>query len=75
MSKPPQPSTAKNRAMKPYLDIDESVQYLRDLGFATVTTETIKRCAYRTGQLPRPKVAGRRAYWARADLDALIERL
>jgi len=74
MSKPPQRSAVKNKPLKAYLDIDEAVQYLRDLGFVTVTVETIKRCSYRTEQLPRPKVVGRRAYWARTDLDALIER-
>jgi hypothetical protein len=62
---------------KQYLDINEAVQYLRDLGLATVTPDTIRTHAYRTGKLPRPTVVGkpRRSYWKRSDLDALLAML
>ena len=71
------PPVAAVTAGKPYLDIDESVQYLREMGLVTVTADTIRTHAYRTGKLPRPIVVGkpRRSYWKRADLDALLEAL
>lgn len=66
-----------NSPPKQFLGLDEAVQYLRDLGLATVTVETIRTHAYRTGRLPRPTVIGkpRRSYWKREDLDAFVEAL
>lgn len=75
MSRPPQRAAAHKVPTKRYLTANEAAQYLRDLGFTSVTVETIKHYAYRTGQLARPKVAGRHAYWARKDLDQLVENL
>lgn len=77
MSRVAQPDTAVTKPQKQYLDINESVQYLRDLGLVTVTPDTIRTHAYRTGKLPRPTVVGkpRRSYWKRSDLDALVEVL
>jgi hypothetical protein len=71
------PGTAIEKPQKQYLDINEAVQYLRDLGLVTVTPDTIRTHAYRTGKLPRPKVVGRprRSYWKREDLDKLVESL
>jgi hypothetical protein len=62
---------------KQYLDMEEAVRYLHDLGLATVTPDTIRTHAYRTGKLPRPIVVGkpRRSYWKLADLDKLVESL
>lgn len=71
------PTVAADRPQKRYLDINEAVQYLRDLGLVTVTPDTIKSHAYRSGKLPRPTVVGkpRRSYWKQSDLDALVEKL
>jgi hypothetical protein len=72
-----QPDTSTAKLPKQYLDINESVQYLRDLGLVTITPDTIRTHAYRTGKLPRPTVVGkpRRSFWKRTDLDALVEKL
>lgn len=77
MSKVAQPTATAQKLEKRYLDVNESVQYLRDLGLVTVTADTIRTHAYRTGKLPRPIVVGkpRRSYWKREDLDALVEAL
>lgn len=53
----------------------KAVAYLRNKGFEAVTFETLKGYAYKTGQLPKPKVIGKRAYWRVADLDKLVESL
>lgn len=70
-------SVSVEKPQKQYLDMDEAVQYLHDLGLATVTPDTIRTHAYRTGKLPRPVVVGkpRRSYWKRTDLDKLVESL
>jgi hypothetical protein len=71
------PSVEVEKPTKQYLDINEAVQYLKDLGLVTVTPDTIRTHAYRTGKLPRPTVVGkpRRSYWKRIDLDRLLESL
>lgn len=58
-----------------YLDLQEATRYLNSLGFVAATVETVKYHAYYTGKLPRPKIVGRKAYWSREALDALIEAL
>ena len=58
-----------------YLDMHDAARYLNSLGFTTVTAETIKYQAYETGKLSRPKIVGRKAYWSREALDALVEAL
>jgi hypothetical protein len=57
------------------MNAQEAVDFLHALGFTTATVETVKYHAYYTGKLPKPKIVGRRAYWARTDLDALVEQL
>lgn len=76
MSKVAEPVSVE-KPQKQYLDMDEAVQYLHDLGLATVTADTVRTHAYRTGKLPRPIVVGkpRRSYWKRTDLDKLVESL
>jgi len=76
MSRAPQ-AVVHDRPQKQYLDANEAVEYLHDLGLTTATVETIKTHAYRTGKLPRPIVVGRprRPYWKRTDLDKLVECL
>jgi len=73
----PSAVAAAEAPRKQYLDIGEAVQYIRDLGLATVTADTLRTHAYRTGKLPRPIAVGkpRRSYWKRSDLDALLEML
>lgn len=78
MSRPPQSPVAPSEKAHPlYLDVDQAVQYLRDIGLVTVTADTIRTHAYRTGKLPRPVVIGkpRRSYWRREDLDKLLQAL
>lgn len=58
-----------------YLDVADATRYLNSLGFTSATAESIKYHAYCTGRLPRPKVLGRKAYWSRESLDALVEAL
>ncbi|WP_244184808.1 DNA-binding protein [Mycobacterium scrofulaceum] len=58
-----------------YLDLQEAVRYLNSLGFTAATVETVKYHAYYTGKLSRPKIVGRKAYWGRESLDALVEAL
>ena len=58
-----------------YLDATEAARYLNSLGFFAATVETVKYHAYCTGNLPRPKIMGRKAYWSRKSLDALVEAL
>lgn len=58
-----------------FLDINEAAQYLQDKGFVSCTAETIKYLAYEKGQLDRPKIVGRRAYWSREALDKFVEEL
>lgn len=58
-----------------YLDLQEAVRYLNSLGFTAATVETVKYHAYYTGKLSRPKILGRKAYWGRGSLDALVEAL
>lgn len=58
-----------------YLDVTDAARYLNSLGFIAATVETVKYHAYYTGKLPRPKVVGRKAYWSRESLDALVEAL
>lgn len=60
---------------KPWLDQEQAAEYLRGMGFATVTAHTIKYHATETGKLPRPKRIGRLSYWHRSDLDKLVELL
>lgn len=58
-----------------YLNLQEAARYLNSLGFTAATVETVKYHAYYTGKLSRPKIVGRKAYWSRDSLDALIEAL
>ncbi|BDB41547.1 MULTISPECIES: DNA-binding protein [Mycobacterium] len=58
-----------------FLNLQEAARYLNSLGFAAATVETVKYHAYYTGKLSRPKIVGRKAYWSREALDALIEAL
>jgi len=58
-----------------YLNLQEAARYLSSLGFTAATVETVKYHAYYTGKLSRPKIVGRKAYWSREALDALIEAL
>jgi hypothetical protein len=60
---------------KPWLDAGESAEYLRSMGFGTVTEETIWHHVYDTGKLPRGKRVGKRVYWKRGALDALVDKL
>ncbi|WP_235435716.1 DNA-binding protein [Mycobacterium sp. EPa45] len=53
----------------------DAAKYLNSLGFTAATAETVKYHAYYTGKLPRPKIVGRKDYWSRKALDALIEAL
>lgn len=63
------------KANRPFLNINQAVEYLQSLGFESCTADTIRYLAYEKGALPRPKVVGRRAYWSRADLDRYVENL
>lgn len=58
-----------------YLDLHEATRYLNSLGFTGATVETVKYHAYYTGKLPKPKSVGRKGYWSRESLDALVEVL
>lgn len=58
-----------------YLDLQEARRYLNGLGFTAATVETVKYHSYYTGKLSRPKIVGRKAYWSRESLDALVEAL
>lgn len=58
-----------------WLDLQDATRYLQSLGFTAATVETIKYHAYYTGKLPKPKIVGRKGYWSRQQLDALIEAL
>lgn len=58
-----------------YLDVADAARYLNSLGFTAASAETVKYHAYYTGKLPRPKIVGRKAYWSRESLDALVEAL
>jgi hypothetical protein len=65
----------RTTAFAQYLDMHEAARYLNSLGFVAATAETVKYHSYDTGKLSRPKVLGRRAYWSRESLDALVEVL
>ncbi|RIT57907.1 DNA-binding protein [Mycobacteroides abscessus] len=58
-----------------FLDVNQAAEYLRDKGFVSCTAETIKYLAYEKGQLERPKIVGRRAYWSCEALDRFVEEL
>lgn len=58
-----------------FLDLHDAARYLNSLGFAAATVETVKYHAYVTGKLSRPKIVGRKGYWSREALDALIAAL
>lgn len=58
-----------------YLDLQDAARYLNSLGFVAATAETIKYHAYVTGKLSRPKIVGRKGYWSREAVDALVEAL
>ncbi len=58
-----------------FLDVNQAAEYLRDKGFSSCTAETIKYLAYEKGQLDRPKIIGRRAYWSREALDRFVGQL
>lgn len=60
---------------KQYLSIEESVQYLQFLGFANADEKVLRYHVYETEKLPLPILIKRRSYWAKKDLDALIETL
>lgn len=58
-----------------FLDVLQAAEYLQARGFGSCTVQTIKYLAYETDKLTRPKLLGRRAYWSRADLDLLVDKL
>ncbi len=60
---------------KPFYTIGESAQYLRDQGLSAASESTIDYHYRVTHKLTKPKRAGRKVYWHRDQLDALIEAL
>lgn len=59
-----------------HYDMEAAAKYLQDMGFRSITPQTIKYHAYETGKLPRPKIVGRRrSYWTKSALDAFVESL
>jgi hypothetical protein len=58
-----------------YFDFDDAAAYLRSKGLDDATRHTIDTHYRRTNFLGKPKKAGRKLYWHRDQLDALIEKL
>jgi hypothetical protein len=59
-----------------YFGYEEAAAYLRSKGLDGATRHTIDTHYRRTGKLPgRPKRTGRKVYWHKSQLDALIEAL
>ncbi len=62
-------------ADRAYFDFIDAAAYLRSKGFDDASRHTIDHHYRRTKLLGAPKRAGRKVYWHRAQLDALIEAL
>ena len=58
-----------------YFDFDDAARYLQRKGLNDATRHTIDHHHRRTGKLGTPKRVGRKMYWSREQLDALIEAL
>ena len=58
-----------------YFSYDDAAAYLRSKGLDNASRHTIDHHYRRTGKLGSPKRAGRKVYWHRDQLDALIEAL
>lgn len=67
--------TAVPLANRVYFGYDEAAAYLRSKGFDDASRHTIDHHYRRTKKLGEPKRAGRKVYWHRTQLDALIEAL
>lgn len=58
-----------------YFDFDGAARYLQSHGLDGASRHTIDHHHRRTGKLGQPKRVGRKMYWSRDQLDALIEAL
>ncbi len=61
--------------IKPYLNANESAEYVRSKGPTKTTGNSIKAAAYRSRKLGRPKIISGVAYWTREQLDAWLDAL
>jgi len=62
-------------AQRAYFGFEEAAAYLRSKGLDDASRHTIDHHYRRTKLLGAPKRAGRKVYWHRSQLDALIEAL
>jgi hypothetical protein len=67
--------TSTPMADRVYFGFDDAAAYLRSQGLDDTTRHTIDHHYRRTKKLGEPKRAGRKVYWHRNQLDALIEAL
>lgn len=58
-----------------YFSYEDAAAYLRSKGLDNASRHTIDHHYRRTKKLTPPKRAGRKVYWHRDQLDALIEAL
>jgi hypothetical protein len=62
-------------ANRVYFGYDEAAAYLRSKGLDDASRHTIDHHYRRTKKLGEPKRAGRKVYWHRSQLNALIDAL
>jgi hypothetical protein len=62
-------------AQRAYFGYDDAAAYLRSKGLDDASRHTIDHHYRRTKKLGTPRKAGRKVYWHRTQLDALIEAL
>jgi hypothetical protein len=67
--------TSTALADREYFGYEEAAAYLRSKGIDHATRHTIDTLCRRSKKLGRPERFGRRVYWHRSQLDALIEAL
>ncbi len=67
--------TATPLADSAYFDFEDAAAYLQSKGLDDASKHTIDYHYRRTKKLREPKRAGRKVYWHRDQLDALIEAL
>jgi hypothetical protein len=67
--------TATPLADRAYFGYDDAAAYLQSKGLDGASRHTIDHHYRRTKKLGAPKRAGRKVYWHRDQLDALIEAL
>ncbi|MCV7100731.1 hypothetical protein [Mycobacterium palustre] len=67
--------TALRLADREYFGYEDAAAYLRSKGIDGASKHTIDTHYRRTKKLGKPKRGGRKVYWHRSQLDALIEAL